>query len=58
MVNQVLLFFFLDFLLFNFFFSFLALRTCTSVDNISIYSYIHNEYVYICIAVMHLLYIY
>lgn len=34
---------------------FLALRTYTSVDNISIYSYIHNEYVYI--PVMHSLYI-
>lgn len=38
---------------YNFFF--LALRTYTSVDNISIYSYIHNEYVYI--PVMHSLYI-
>lgn len=44
--------------LFDFFFTFfffLALRTYTSVDNISIYSYIHNEYVYI--PVMRSLYI-
>lgn len=44
-------FFFVTF----FFIFFLALRTYTSVDNISIYSYIHNEYVYI--PVMHSLYI-
>lgn len=43
------------FLFFFTFFLFLALRTYTSVDNISIYSYIHNEYVYI--PVMHSLYI-
>lgn len=52
-VFELFLFFYVCFLLFFFFF--LALRTYTSVDNISIYSYIHNEYVYI--PVMHSLYI-
>lgn len=47
MVNQISSFLIFCIFFVFFFVFFLALRTYTSVDNISIYSYIHSEYVYI-----------